>query len=460
MDKFLDFIVKLAEDWEARYQEKFYPKVQEIAETKKYPFKFMFKGKDRVVLPFSTSEVAKNDADLEIIIFLEDRGCSVNWKKGVATFKNKTVRIPKALKSAFRGHLQDQRNQMRLDSMLRNYEKSLSRSFLKKPQNLYIVISQNPHDIARMSYGRRWNSCMNLETGEYAPKKDETQEEREVNVLCEVERGGLIAYVTTEDDVDKLKKPVTRVLLRRFQNDLGQSVLVPEERIYGVPFVGLVDEVKQWISSNALDKPSRQLSLFFTPVFRQQGVPHSDTLPEYIVPSEYLEDVTYEKVHDLAGFERESLVTRLIEQDPNHPVLEQIMENSDDPNLLHLIASHVGEAYAPLVLINDNAWGNNARFAMARNLIATEINAKFLPFFLEKETHELVLRTLMTRLLKQPELLSEETLRIMAEKSRRINVLMLGNLGWESLSPEQRRSMYEYAPAGLKMQLWTPSLTT
>jgi len=434
---FSDVLVKLAEDWKKRYEELFKPTVDEIAKTKQYPFKFMFKGKDRVVLPFEDPKVPQNENDDEIIDTLVSGGYSVDWKKGLASKGNRSFKIVKALRDIFKHNLDSQSVQMHIDKLVHNYETSVSRAFIKKQPDLFIVISQNPHDIARMSYGRNWDSCMNLEKGEYAPKYDDTQEERESNVFCEVEQGGLIAYVTTKQDVDELNKPAARILLRRFHNGEGESILIPESRIYGIPFSNFVAQVNNWVKTNELDKPSRQLSLFFSPIYGRKGVPHSDTLKDFIVPPNYLEGLTYEKVMSLSPTKRESLLTAIIEKDPDHDVIEEVVENANDPNLLYLIATHLGEAYGPLFLLNENFWNPGIKFLSSRFIIANDIDRRFLLDFFEHEECGAVLAILINRILIEFGPLNVPILNAVAEKSGLVGSNYLPDMAWNSLGSEQ-----------------------
>lgn len=80
--------------------------------------------------------------------------------------------------------------------------------------SLRVVISRDPMDIARMSTGRRWTSCMakDRENFHYVPK--------------EIAAGSLVAYLVHKDDT-AADYPLMRVLLKPFRNDAGESILVP-----------------------------------------------------------------------------------------------------------------------------------------------------------------------------------------------------------------------------------------
>ena len=82
------------------------------------------------------------------------------------------------------------------------------------PECLKVVISRDPVDIAGMSTGRRWTSCMAKGRGNhyYVPK--------------EIAAGTLVAYLTHKDD-ETLEHPLMRVLLKPFHNQAGETILVP-----------------------------------------------------------------------------------------------------------------------------------------------------------------------------------------------------------------------------------------
>jgi hypothetical protein len=101
----------------------------------------------------------------------------------------------------------------RINTLIQEFPKTTLR--LNPGANLFnIVISQDPHDIALMTYDRPWKmtSCMRL-------KDDKTEGGAKWHqVYDEVRDGGLIAYVIEPDDKE-IKKPHARVLLRRFQRN-------------------------------------------------------------------------------------------------------------------------------------------------------------------------------------------------------------------------------------------------
>ena len=127
-------------------------------------------------------------------------------------------------------------------------------------------------DIALMSTGRDWTSCMELDKGSHHK-----------SVYCEVKEGGLIAYLIRGDDKD-IKKPLARVLIRRFDNQEGDSVAIPENTVYGNVVEGFEDVIRQWLQSKqGVINPGH---------YQRKGGKWSDTFPEkMLVPPTNKEDI-------------------------------------------------------------------------------------------------------------------------------------------------------------------------
>jgi signal recognition particle subunit SEC65 len=193
--------------------------INEIAKRNPRPFKEWFKEEDRIYLPFAAEYNKIGGIDEKIIKYLEQNGCDVNaigYQDGYCSYKGRRFRIGKFLEKirydnmkkiqekfknnpGLRKTFENRINKLFRD-LLSNFSQSPYRKLTKQSDKL-IVISQDPHDIAKMSTGRNWNSCMNLDRG--GGKEDE--------VFCEVEEGGLIAYLISKDDKD-IESPYARIL--------------------------------------------------------------------------------------------------------------------------------------------------------------------------------------------------------------------------------------------------------
>jgi hypothetical protein len=228
------------------------------AQPRNFAFGHLFAGADqngRVFLPFVSNEIS--DEDKKTIHWLgktlDEHGYElVDVKGGYARQKGKTnlIRIGKLLdtlrykdvKELDKQRASGEVSQIKYDSEKRLIEKHYEETksefenmTFRAGSELAIVISMNPHDLASMSTGRGWSSCMNLQDG--AHKKD---------VYCEVRNGGFVAYLIRKDDKE-VKRPLARIHIRRFDNKSGRSVAVPEESIYGTDKEGFLQAVQSWL---------------------------------------------------------------------------------------------------------------------------------------------------------------------------------------------------------------------
>lgn len=115
-------------------------------------------------------------------------------------------------------------------------------------KKLMVVISRHPYDIAGMSTGREWTSCMNLDIGS----------ERNV-VPLDIRHGTLIAYITTIDDKN-INHPLGRVAIKPYHKGRSKSVMFGVEGKTYPPnarnIPDWLDMVKQWVDdANSKAKP-------------------------------------------------------------------------------------------------------------------------------------------------------------------------------------------------------------
>lgn len=148
----------------------------------------------------------------------------------------------------------------KLSELITNYNSYVSSATRgsKNAKNLFVAISQDPHDIAQASYERAWDSCWNLEGGDYA-----------TCAIEEARSGGLIAYVIDEKDLE-IKRPYARVLMRKFVSKDGDVIIAPEHTIYGQHFSGLIQLLHKFANEkvNSNSPPGKYV---------MAGGGHSDT---------------------------------------------------------------------------------------------------------------------------------------------------------------------------------------
>lgn len=229
-------------------------------------------GQDRVFIPMSN--FAKSEGEEQVVDFLKDfkgvptKGLPeskngyelVDYKAGLARpigGKN-SYRIMKIINGALEDEIKELNDEKASEQMselafqnklkyIKKYYDELSNLFQNDPARasgtqFYTVISKNPHDLASMSTGRGWTSCMNLATGS-----------NKATVWCELKNGGFVAYLIRANDKD-IQKPLARILIRRFDRRKKstreiQSVAVPEDVVYGLDNPDFVKYVKDWLRS-------------------------------------------------------------------------------------------------------------------------------------------------------------------------------------------------------------------
>lgn len=258
------------------------------ATARSFAFRHLFVGADesgRVFLPFVSEGMSDEDrkALKDIAEALADAHKEdprepeyevVDLKGGYARAKgrNNLVKIGKLLDTL--KYKANKRNDARLaagelsrlkhmeerrvnDSYYDGLKSDFENMAYRAGSELEVVVSMNPHDIASMSTGRGWTSCMNLKDGGH--KRD---------VYCEVAYGGFVAYLVRKGDRE-VEKPIARVHIRRFDSKSGRSVAVPEETVYGTEKPGFMEAVRGWLE--------RMQGRVEAGSYRRMGGEYSDT---------------------------------------------------------------------------------------------------------------------------------------------------------------------------------------
>jgi len=267
----------------AKYEDEWYGKIEELAQSNPYPFKHLFPNGNRIYLPFQIN--AEEGVDGDVKRLLEGEGYKItDYRGGYCTQDgSNNNKIGKILQKILKKEISDihQKNeqgqvynlerdinsiQTYMEGVMNTFQNSSYRK--SKSENEFLVaISQDPHDIAKMSTDRSWDSCMTLGSGAY--HKD---------VFCEVQVGSLIAYLINANDED-IQKPLARIRLRRFENNNGQSIIMPEESVYGNHIEGFEQIVKNWVKSVQGDISSG--------LYTRQGGEYSDTFDKskFVAPT-------------------------------------------------------------------------------------------------------------------------------------------------------------------------------
>lgn len=263
----------------AGYDDEWKNIIESYAERNPKSFSYMFDGKQKVFIPFNKQNVLDAN-DKQVIEALQLYDYSVEspqdyvegYCKDIYGRKLKIGKILDnlisnmqkdldSLQSFIFNGIKDQRFDKVMNTILKGDEtnaehylselpfdieeiQTLKKIFGNSParqagksKNLQVVISQDPHDIAKMSYERGWKSCMELGSGDFYHC-----------VINEIEDGGMVAYLIREGD-EMIKNPLSRLWIRKFVNDNGEVIASPETKVYGEKVEGFLEVVKNFIAS-------------------------------------------------------------------------------------------------------------------------------------------------------------------------------------------------------------------
>jgi hypothetical protein len=184
------------------------------------------------------NDIAPSDTFKIIEPMLKNLGVELNIKdyvNGVGELPDgRSVKIPKLLDILVKKQFYDDNFKQ---FILNQY---LNDKIREKPKPLLIVISKARYDIAGMSTGRGWTSCMNLEDGS-----------NKHYISCDVEEGSIIAYQIKKEDLN-IKNPIARVLIKPFINRYDENDIIfrPEEVVYGTATKSFGQKVSELLDTN------------------------------------------------------------------------------------------------------------------------------------------------------------------------------------------------------------------
>jgi len=190
----------------------------------------VFKDKDRLYLDFESKKSVKKPP-IKLTKFLKEKDYDiVDYSKGLAksnkSDKSNLVKIGKVL------------NKNKETTLLKEFNEDKNRTAGKK-SDLLIVVSRHPYDIAGMSTGRGWKSCMNLDDGSFKQYVD-----------ADIKNGTLVAYIIDSNDKN-INKPIARLLIKPYINldDYKDIFLYPEKKVYGADVKGFRERIIKWLKT-------------------------------------------------------------------------------------------------------------------------------------------------------------------------------------------------------------------
>ena len=214
------------------------------------PEKF-FKGTNRnayrIFLPY-TEISKKSDTQLEIENILKKNGIELDnpelqydYIGGTIIFpgSKNTIKIGKILSKYKRDDLNDK------------FASDKTRSLANKDKSDYVIcISRHPYDIVGADTDKRWKNCMTL--AHYNRFKDSyiTDGGSVEYLMADVKSGTIVAFLVKLSEVenDVLKDPYANINIKAYSNidNPDDFVLVPDNRVYGVPDERFKEIVFNW----------------------------------------------------------------------------------------------------------------------------------------------------------------------------------------------------------------------
>lgn len=199
----------------------------------------------RAVIPFTTAGIRLNNQGVVDHVarhIHQNGGWTIHdYKQGIATRKLTTKKgFTKPEFKSIGGILQDtnakgksiayknEAGEYKKDNLYDAFVNDTTRSSSSKSKTgLQMVISRHPHDVAGMSSGRSWYSCMTI-------PGDDVHESgcNHHYIEHDIKHRTLVAYLTKAGD-DNIQKPIARIAIKKFHGDDGDVIWRPENSMYG-----------------------------------------------------------------------------------------------------------------------------------------------------------------------------------------------------------------------------------
>ena len=233
--------------------------VKDAVKNKEKPFKHIFKGDDRIVLPYES--ITENERiPLEIIKKTKKDGYDIDFTTGLIS-KDKVIQAlyaqpakPAKIQIKMGRYIFGKGNFTEEEKSWWTHQGEPIKSLevINNKDKYVVVISIHPIDIIRMSDHDNWYSC-HAPTGSFFNC-----------AVAEAKNAGAIAYVVAKDDISKINikddeifedkdrdikgvQPIARLRIRLFKNKKDDHELaMPEDRVYGLDLEGLQDTVRKW----------------------------------------------------------------------------------------------------------------------------------------------------------------------------------------------------------------------
>jgi hypothetical protein len=272
----------------AAYEDQWQKKIENLSKKNPKPFNSWFNGKSRIYLDFTPTGTINVPIDENVQDLLEAHDYFItDYVEGYCEKNGTKFRIGKIIQKLLNDELKpysekdnyEPNKDFFVTNIKRKYQE-INNSFINSKyrtnknyfNDLKVVISQDPHDLAKMSYERDWTSCMELGKGS-----------RHEDLFCEVSSGGLIAYLVKGSDLE-IEEPLARIHIRRLVGLDGTNLAKAEQAVYGNDVPGFEELVNAWVDNHNTSMFSSEGA---TPlgVYKLQGSEWSDTYQKaFIIP--------------------------------------------------------------------------------------------------------------------------------------------------------------------------------
>ena len=192
----------------------------------------------RIYLPLIQSD-NKGPIESNIEKFLTKLGYEIlDYSKGICKFSSakNPSKIGQVLTRLEKEHPESK-------ELMKQFVQDATRKVQNK-DDLMVVISRHPYDIAGQDTGRKWTNCMTLETGENA-----------TYLFSDIKEGSLISYLINKTDRN-INNPLANSAIKPFINveDPSDIILLKDNKTYPQPEPDFEKTVSDWLKEVNGDK--------------------------------------------------------------------------------------------------------------------------------------------------------------------------------------------------------------
>lgn len=268
---YLEYSDNVMESLRNEFEREIYKNIFKYHKNKKYDisqlYKKLFNGKFRIVLPIERM----NDIDLKNIYYNTIFKKIDYFYKAIDIYfdnyntkQNKDDWFYKNIKDLMDGYIVNKnnpnkkisigkilsvviKNKKNLDINLngiKTFNTIYNQRMMDYKNDLFIVISRHPYDIAGMSTDRGWSSCMNINDGQYKEY-----------VMGSIVNGALIAYTVNKNDLN-IENPINRFLIKPYIKENEElnfekpNFILKVSEVYGNRVYKVLETVQNWLDKN------------------------------------------------------------------------------------------------------------------------------------------------------------------------------------------------------------------